>query len=84
MSDRRRAMGLRWRLALLIIFVSLGAIRIPDVEGWRFLGEHGTSTSAELFIPDVVQPLGGAAHPADLRGDPPGFHQRQFNSDIQC
>jgi dTDP-glucose pyrophosphorylase len=23
----------------------------------RFLGEHGASTSAELFIPDVVQPL---------------------------
>jgi amino acid transporter/nucleotide-binding universal stress UspA family protein len=39
---------------LLIIFVSLGAIRIPDMEGWRFLGEHGETAvvqAAASFMP---------------------------------
>ncbi len=41
---------------LLIIFVSLGAIRIPDQEGWRFLGEHGETAvvqAAASFMPFV-------------------------------
>ncbi len=41
---------------LLIIFVSLGAIRIPDMEGWRFLGEHGETAvvqAAASFMPFV-------------------------------
>ncbi|MGD8897329.1 MAG: NTP transferase domain-containing protein [Acidobacteriota bacterium] len=39
----------------------------------QFLGEHGTSTSAELFIPDVVQPLidSGAARVRVLPGGGP-------------
>lgn len=39
---------------LLIIFVSLGAIRIPGVAGWRFLGEHGETAvvqAAASFMP---------------------------------
>jgi len=39
----------------------------------RFLGQHGASTSAELFIPDVVQPLidSGAARVRVLPGGGP-------------
>jgi amino acid transporter/nucleotide-binding universal stress UspA family protein len=39
---------------LLIIFVSLGAIRVPDMEGWRFLGQHGETAvvqAAASFMP---------------------------------